>query len=94
MDLCCLVVGFLLCFVVVVCCFICSVILLPLFYSNDQLQKQLDETRKTLKYKEDFIHNLSREKEDTFTRLAQIECSAATSKLEIMIRIDIFICNC
>ena len=43
-------------------------ILLPLFYSNDQLQKQLDETRKILKHKDEIIHNLYRDKKETFTR--------------------------
>ena len=64
MDLSCKVVFFSVFVVVLFAVFI----LLPLFYSNDQLQKQLNETRKTLKYKEEIIHDLSTDKKETFTR--------------------------
>ena len=33
---------------------IAAFVLSPLFYSNDQLQKLLDETRKTLKHKKKY----------------------------------------
>ena len=41
---------------------------LSLFLSNGKLQKQLDEARKNLKYKEEIISNQQRDKEEMFTR--------------------------
>ena len=57
---------------------------MPLFYSNDQLQKQLDDTRNTLKSKEEIFSILSRDKEETFTRQAQVECCVLDSSYQII----------